>query len=74
MKYMLILTGPEGGMEDASPEDMKAVSTGTFASSDPTLDAMLRPTSPALSASGGIKITMIASMPSSAAITRMARP
>jgi hypothetical protein len=24
MKYMLTLFGPEGGMEDASPEDMKA--------------------------------------------------
>jgi hypothetical protein len=25
MKYMLILAGEEGGMEDASPEEMKAV-------------------------------------------------
>ena len=25
MKYMLILAGEEGGMEDVSPEEMKAV-------------------------------------------------
>jgi hypothetical protein len=25
MKYMLVLVGPEGGMEDTSPEEMKAV-------------------------------------------------
>jgi hypothetical protein len=39
MKYMLILAGEEGGMEDASPEDMKAEMDRWAAYSQELVDA-----------------------------------
>ncbi len=38
MKYMLTLFGPEGGMDDASPEDMKAEMDRWAAYSQETVD------------------------------------
>jgi hypothetical protein len=39
MKYMFSLFGPEGGQEDASPEEMKAVMDRWAAFSQETIDA-----------------------------------
>jgi hypothetical protein len=39
MKYMLTLFGPEGGMEDASPEEMKAEMDGWAAYSQEAVEA-----------------------------------
>ncbi len=38
MKYMLTLYGPEGGMEDASPEEMKAEMDGWAAFSEEAVE------------------------------------
>jgi hypothetical protein len=39
MRYLLTLVGPEGGMEDASPEDMQAEMDGWAAFTQETVDS-----------------------------------